>query len=104
MRQVRRIFFILFLICLLPLVAALVSASIAAVLGCELNEASTSVCLIAGLDIGATLSALFVLGWVSLISLPMMMGLIGLWVLVELWAHWRTRRKMRKAAARDFAE
>lgn len=98
MRLLRRIFVVLAALCLLPLASVLASATIAALAGCELNEASTSVCSIAGLDIGGVLSTMFVMGWMALITLPMLLGLLIVWALVEGWVRWRTRRRARKAA------
>lgn len=97
MRLLRRIFIVLAVLCLLPLASVLASATIAALAGCELNEASTSVCSIAGVDIGGLLSAMFVMGWMALITLPMLLGLLVAWALVEGWVRWRTRRRARKA-------
>ncbi|MEZ5899729.1 MAG: hypothetical protein R3D51_09565 [Hyphomicrobiaceae bacterium] len=97
MRHLRRFFVALSVLCLLPLASVLVSATIAALAGCELNEASTSVCSIAGVDIGGVLSAMFVLGWTALVSLPVLLGVLILWGLVEAWTRWRARRKARKA-------
>jgi len=97
MRLLRRIFIVLAVVCLLPLASVLASATIAALAGCELNEASTSVCSIAGLDIGGLLSAMFVMGWMALITLPMLLGLLIAWALAEGWVRWRARRRARKA-------
>jgi hypothetical protein len=97
MRLLRRIFIVLAVLCLLPLASVLASATIAALAGCELNEASTSVCSIAGLDIGGLLSVMFVMGWMALITLPMLLGLLIAWALVEGWVRWRARRRARKA-------
>jgi hypothetical protein len=97
MRHLRRFFVALSVLCLLPLASVLVSATIAALAGCELNEASTSVCSIAGVDIGGVLSAMFVLGWTALVSLPVLLGVLILWGLVEAWTRWSARRKARKA-------
>ncbi len=97
MRLLRRIFIVLAVLCLLPRASVLASATIAALAGCELNEASTSVCSIAGVDIGGLLSAMFVMGWMALITLPMLLGVLVAWALVEGWVRWRARRRARKA-------
>ncbi|HMN36488.1 MAG TPA: hypothetical protein PKD49_02080 [Hyphomicrobium sp.] len=104
MRQVRRIFIALAVLCLLPLGCVLVAATIAALAGCELNEASTPVCSIAGVDVGGVLSPMFVMGWMALITLPGLLAILVVWALVEAWANWRARRKDRMPARADLEE
>jgi hypothetical protein len=62
MRIIRRLMAILARIALLPLLATLVTATVAAVLGCEVNEAGPTPCIVYGLDIGSVLSSLMVTG------------------------------------------
>ena len=100
----RRTFVALIGLCLLPLVAVLLSAALAALFGCELNEGITNVCSIAGIDFGGFLSGLFVMGWLALITLPLLMCILALWALVE-WGSWfRKRRRDRKAAMSSDAQ
>lgn len=95
----RRTFVVLAGLCLLPLVSVLVSAAIAGLFGCELNEGVTNVCNIAGFDVGGFLSGLFVTGWLALITLPLLMCILALWAFVEWGSWWRRRRRDRKADA-----
>ncbi len=66
-------------------------------LGCEMNEGVTNVCQIAGIDIGGFLSGLFVMGWLALITLPLLMCILALWALVEWGSWWRKKRRERKS-------
>lgn len=93
----RRTVVVLAGLCLLPLVSVLVSAALAGLLGCELNEGVTNVCKVAGIDVGGFLSGLFVTGWLALITLPLLMCILALWALVEWGSWWRKRRRDRKA-------
>ncbi len=100
----RRTFVVLAGLCLLPLVSVLVSAALAALLGCELNEGVTNVCSVAGIDVGGFLSGLFVTGWLALITLPLLMCILALWALVEWGSLWRKRRRDRKSAMSSDAQ
>lgn len=99
MRHVRTIIAILAGLCLLPFAGVLVSAMLAALFGCELNEGGPQACMVLGLDLGGVLSSMFVMGWMALITLPLLMGLLVLWAVVEGGVFWRKRRRDRKAAA-----
>lgn len=95
----RKTFAVLIGLCLLPLAAVMFGAALAALVGCELNEGVTNVCNVAGIDIGGLLSGLFVMGWLALITLPLLMGVLVLWALVEWGSLWRKKRRDRKSEA-----
>ncbi|MEQ1717195.1 MAG: hypothetical protein ABL907_14635 [Hyphomicrobium sp.] len=99
MTNVRRIIAVLAGLCLLPFAGVLFSALLAALLGCELNEGGTETCSVLGLDVGGVLSSLFVMGWMALITLPLLMGLLAVWAFLEGGVFWRRRRRDRKAEA-----
>jgi hypothetical protein len=84
---------ILLTVCILPFVS-LVLASLVANLGhCRLDEGGIYRCLIAGVDVGATLSTMSGLGWVGLAALPLLPAMLVVWAVVELIARvWRRRR------------
>lgn len=71
-------------VALLPVVLVLISATLANIGGCQLNEATVSVCKLGGVDIGGALSLMGISGWLALITLPVGGGiaLIGLIVYV----------------------
>ncbi len=97
MSNFRRAMIAVAALCMLPLAAVLVSAVLAALLGCELNESGTNTCYVLGLDAGGFLSGLFTLGWMALLTLPLLMGVLVLWGGIEGLGLWRRRRSARKA-------
>ncbi len=72
------------LICLLPIMAVLLSTATASLGGCKLDEASVHPCVIAGVDIGGTLGALFIMGWLGVMTLPLLGMAVLVWAAVEL--------------------
>lgn len=97
MRNFRRAIWGLIGLCGLPLLAVLVSTTLAAVLGCELSEAGPQACRVIGVDWGGLLSTLFTLGWMALVTLPLLALVIAVWGFVEGMVRWRQRRRARKA-------
>lgn len=63
-----------------PIAIAIGADALGGALGCEVHEGYASPCLIAGVDIGKTLSSAFVLGWLSVLLAP----LAGIGVVVGL--------------------
>jgi hypothetical protein len=59
---------------ILPVILALGSAGLAGILGCTVNEAGASPCLVAGIDLGPALVFAFVSGWFALLTLPLAAG------------------------------
>lgn len=96
MRNLRRLFITLIALCLLPLAGVLISAGVAAAAGCELNEGVANSCVVLGVDIGGPLTTLFVLGWLSLLTLPLLVGVLAAWALAEATRRWRQKRKERR--------
>ena len=62
-----------------PLLLALGASELASLAGCALDEGSVHPCVIGGADRGDLLYSLFVLGWLSLVTLPL--GLLVGWAL-----------------------
>lgn len=98
MQTIRRIMTIAAAVALLPLLAVLLSAVVAGVLGCEVNEGGPIPCMVAGLDIGGLLSSMMVAGWFGLFTIPLLMALVAIWGLLELYVWQRQRRKSRRIA------
>lgn len=94
----RRILAIVAGISLLPLLGILLAATLAGVLGCEVNEGGPTPCFVFGADIGAWLSGFMTLGWFGLLTIPFLMVLVAVWSLVEAYSWGRQRRKSRRAA------
>ncbi|MGU3495668.1 hypothetical protein ACLBXM_16635 [Xanthobacteraceae bacterium A53D] len=74
----------------LGVVGAIVTAE---VLGCRLNEGNAHPCLLFGRDIGDTLYSLFVMGWLMLLTAPLMVITALLWSGLALRRLWRRLRR-----------
>ncbi len=103
MRIIRRLMTVLAGIALLPLLAILVTAAIAGVAGCEVNEGGPMPCVVYGTDIGGSLSSLMVTGWFGLMTIPLLMLLVAVWALLEAYVWNRQSRKLRRAARESTA-
>jgi hypothetical protein len=99
----RRILAILAGISLLPLLGILLTALVAGVAGCEVNEGGPTPCVVFGSDIGEILSSLLTVGWFGLLTIPFLMILVAIWSLVEAYVWGRRRRKARRAARQSNA-
>ncbi|RVT96723.1 hypothetical protein EOD42_09930 [Rhodovarius crocodyli] len=79
----------------LPLISVFASATVAAHYGCVLHEGDAHPCLIGGWDAGGTLYGMFVMGWLSLFTLPSGLALLLLWLVAVLAqaAQWAWRRR-----------
>ena len=71
-----------------PLALALGGIATASLLGCGLNEAQASPCLLAGQDIGGTLYVLGMMMWIAIFAMPLMAVTLGGWLVV-----WVTRAR-----------
>ena len=80
-----------------PLISVILSTSIAESAGCNIHEGNANTCLILGVDVGRTLYAMFLAGWLSFVTLPVGLGLLVLWLVVAL-IMWRRRIKDRAVA------
>jgi hypothetical protein len=79
----------------LPLISVFASATTAAHYGCPLHEGNANPCLIGGWDMGGTLYTMFVMGWLSLFTLPSGAALLLLWLVAVVTeaARWVWRRR-----------
>jgi hypothetical protein len=81
-----------------PLIAAFAAGAIADILGCTVNEGGASMCMFMGRNIGQTLAELFVLGWLSFVTLPAGLFALAIWLVVAcVVAFIRSRRRRREA-------
>ena len=62
---------LLTLVGLAPFLSVLLSIAVARLCGCALDEGGTHLCLVYGHDIGETLYVMFVLGWLQLLTWPL---------------------------------
>ena len=75
----------------LPILSVLLASGVADLAGCQVNEAGGQPCVIGGSDWGPTLTGLFVMGWLMLLTLPFMLVSLVVWpVILVRW--WRQRR------------
>ncbi len=97
MRRTRKTVVGLCVLAMLPLLFILLTALLAGLMGCEVNEGGAMPCVIGGIDFGGFLSGMLTMGWLGLITIPALMAVLGLWGLAEAGSHWRRRRKERRA-------
>lgn len=79
----------------LPLLSVLLCAALAGALDCRVDEGSAHPCVVAGQDIGPLLYFLGMMGWLMLLTAPLMLASIVLWLGVAgrwLWRRWRAGR------------
>jgi hypothetical protein len=72
----------LLLFALLPVIAFMVSVTMAGAANCALSEAAVHSCVIAGMELGGVLSFLFVMGWFAYVTLPLGGGAIIVWLIM----------------------
>lgn len=89
---------LIILVALAPLGSVMISGAIANANGCTLNEGGAHPCMINGSDWGETLVTMFVLGWLSFVTLPLGGIAFAIWCVVLL-AHAIVRKRKRVAAA-----
>jgi hypothetical protein len=70
------------LFALSPLIAVLCSATVADWAGCRVDEGGIYPCVIGGKDYGDSLAFLFVLGWLSFITIPLGVAAVCIWFIV----------------------
>ncbi|GEM83780.1 hypothetical protein [Meiothermus hypogaeus] len=79
------VLFIIALLSLSPLLLALLAGAFANANGCTLHEGNVHPCVVGGRDYGETLYTMVVLGWMSLVTMPLGMGAGGVYLLVVLF-------------------
>jgi hypothetical protein len=75
-----------------PLLFVAASIGAASALGCTLNEAASHPCVVLGINIGDLLAVMFVMGWLSLASLPAGALGVGAWI-IWMIVRWIARRR-----------
>lgn len=103
MRFCRRIIAVLSAVALLPLAVIAVAAMFAALLKCEVSDIAVTQCFVFGTDIGWLFSGALTIGWLGLITIPLLTVVVSLWALIEAFVAYRKRRKLRRAASRGAA-
>ena len=80
---------------LLPLLSVLAAALVANVLGCQVDEGSIHPCLFAGTDLGGLLYSMGMMGWLFILTAPLMVLVLLGWVVVGGLAVWRAVQRRR---------
>jgi hypothetical protein len=64
----------------LPMLSTMAALAIVNVLGCRLDEGSVHSCMVWGRDIGETLYTMLVGGWLAMITIPVAVLVLFVWV------------------------
>ena len=67
-----------------PILVAILSGTVAASFGCEVNEGMVNPCVIGGVDYGETFYTLGVAGWFFFFTIPVAIGLFAIYIVVVL--------------------
>jgi hypothetical protein len=78
---------------LVPLLSVLATALVANVLGCTVDEGSIHPCLFAGTDLGGLLYSMGMMGWLFILTAPLMVLVLLGWILIGGLAVWRAVRR-----------
>ena len=81
-----------------PFIGVAYAGSLAGKYGCQLDEGSAHPCLVNGVDRGDDLYALGMLGWLGLVTIPLGMAVLAVYLLLVL-VFSLARRKRRKGTA-----
>ena len=84
MRLFRILVLVASLICLSPAAVLTAVAITAGILGCRVHEGFKEPCLAGGTDIGGTLYAFGMSGWLLIATLPILAGVLVMWAVVEV--------------------
>jgi hypothetical protein len=76
-----------------PLLAVLATVLVANVLGCTVDEGSIHPCLFAGRDLGPLLYSMGMMGWLLILTAPLMVLVLLGWGLMGGLAIWRAVRR-----------
>ena len=78
------IIFLILLLAFSPFIGAMIAGTIADTYGCQLDEGSVHPCLVNGRDIGETLYAFGVLGWLGLATIPIGLAVLGIYLVIAI--------------------
>lgn len=84
-------------LCLGPIAAVALAALLSGMLGCDVNEGAPLPCEVFGFDLGGVLYGLMTTGWLALITIPLLMAALVVWLAVEGALYLRKQMKTRRA-------
>ena len=96
-----------FVLALAPIAGALLTAMLAPLLGCEVNEAIMSPglpCTVFGFDMSGLLASLLLAGGVGQLTIPILIAVLGFWGIVEGLLFLYGRRRARSLDAGDASD
>ena len=82
-----------------PVITVFLAAGIADALNCTLNEGGGSSCSLMGIDLGGTLSAMFIFGWLAIDTLPLGAVALLVWLVAAVITFIVSRYRRRRRAA-----
>ena len=92
------VIFVILLVAFSPLISVAIAGSIADANGCVLHEGYVNPCIVNGQDMGETLYAMGVMGWLMLATIPLGLIAVVAYLLIVLVV-WLIRRSSRKETA-----
>jgi len=91
------VLFSIILCAISPFFAVAYAGSVAEKYGCELNEGSIHPCMVEGVDRGADLYSLGMLGWLGIATLPLGLAAAVLYIVIVLIVYLVMRFRRKKA-------
>lgn len=92
MKKTRLFFAVSSFIAASPIISVLLASMVASLAGCDLDEGSAHTCVIMGADWSDLLYAMFVMGWLGLVTLPFLGLLVPAWIITEV-VHFVKKRR-----------
>jgi hypothetical protein len=84
MRVVRIVFGVTAFLCLIPVFVLIGVSLVANHYGCRVHEGFATPCIAGNTDIGETLYALGMSGWLLIVTIPLLACLAIVWIIVEV--------------------
>jgi hypothetical protein len=76
-----------------PFISALIASGLAHGFVCGLDEGSAHVCMVAGVDIGGVLHAMFTLLWFAILTVPLAVVALSVWLVAAIVLYVMYRRR-----------
>ena len=91
------VFLAIILCAISPFFGVAYAGAVAEKYGCELNEGSINPCVVDGVDRGADLYSLGMLGWLGIATLPLGLAAVVLYIAIVLIVYLVMRLRKKKA-------
>jgi hypothetical protein len=96
------IVFLIILLAVSPMIPVAVAGTIAEINGCTLHEGFANPCVVNGRDLGETLYAMGMMGWLAIATLPLGLAALAVYlfgVVGYYFVRWIMRRRRSQAGA-----